>query len=114
MEGLEFKVLADRAIFIVYHIGLHLLIILKHKDIYKAMAGGNGIPQPNELIKLIAAYAFAIYCPEVIFNGLKFDVQFGLMLLGAVGVANLTDIRNYLKEFNNGKKEDTTKENHPS
>jgi len=113
MEGLEFKILADRAIFIVYHIGLHLLIIIKHKDIYKAMAGGNGIPQPNELIKLIAAYAFAIYCPEVIFNGLNFDVQFGLMLLGAVGVANLTDIKNYLKEFN-AKEKNTTKEKYTS
>lgn len=81
--------LVDLFFYLALYAALLLFSVVHRKDIYKAACGGNGIPQPNELIKLFSVYIFTIYGNEVIHGSIVFDLSFGICLLGAIGVANL-------------------------
>ena len=100
----QFWAVAKVLVYLTYYITILIFSIKHRKDIYKAACGGNGVPQPNELIKLFAVYSFCIYSNEVIFGGLPFNLEFGLMLLGAIGIANLGKFK--MSEINFKSKKD--------
>jgi hypothetical protein len=85
----EFWLWSKMAGFSTYYLLLCIFIIKHWNNVYIAACGGNGKLQPNEMIKLFCVFIFAIYCNPVIFGMIEFNLQFGLTLLGGIGVANL-------------------------
>jgi hypothetical protein len=110
--NLAYKVL-HLFIYIGYYAYIIIFTIMHRKDIYRAACGGNGMPQPNELVKLFSVYSLAIYSNEVIHQNTEFNFEFGLFLLGCIGIANMGKFK--LEKFketfmDKEKKEEETKE----
>ena len=85
----QFNLIIDSFVYLAYYAAILLFTIKHRKDIYTAACGGNGIPQPNELVKLFSVYILTIYSNEVAHQHVAFDIQFGVFLLGCIGIANL-------------------------
>ena len=81
--------IVDLAVYLSWYAAIILLLIFKWNSIWVAACGGNGKPQPNEVLKLGFVFASFIYANEIIHTHIKFDGQFGLFLLAGVGLANL-------------------------
>lgn len=79
----------DMMIYLGYYVFIIIFTLKHRKDIYRAACGGNGMPQPNELVKLFSVYSLIIYSNEVIHSNVEFNLNFGGFLLACIGVANL-------------------------
>lgn len=84
-----FHDIINNFVYFAYYFYIIIFTLLHRRDIYKAACGGNGIPQPNELVKLFSAYGLTIYINESIHSHVEFDLNLGIFLLGCIGIANL-------------------------
>lgn len=64
------------------------------KDIWIAACGGNGKPQPDELLKLTSFYFICSHYIEHQFRGAPFDLDMALVFVSIVGVTKLPDMFN--------------------
>lgn len=62
------------------------------KSIWIATCGGNGKPQPDEMLKLASFYFLCSHYIEHQFRGADFDLDMSLVFIGAVGVTKLPEI----------------------
>lgn len=54
--------------------------------IWKGICGGNGIPQPNELVKFFATYIYVFDSGLYMLLDKPVDIAFMAMTLGTIGV----------------------------
>jgi hypothetical protein len=85
--------------FIAYSL-LFGISIYYWKEIWLAACGGNGKPQPDELLKLASFYFICSHYIEHQFRGAPFDLEMAMVFVGIVGVLKMPEI------FNKGKKEE--------
>lgn len=77
----------------LYTLGFHLFLKWRWKLIWKGICGGNGIPQPNELIKFFAVYVYVIDSGLYMFLNKTVDIPFMVMTLGVVGITTFGKIQ---------------------
>lgn len=66
---------------------MFFFIIYRHKELYKAACGGNGIPQPNEVMQLAAPFLFFSHFIEFQYGGQVFNWEFCGILMAITGVS---------------------------
>jgi hypothetical protein len=61
----------------------------KRITIWKGICGGNGIPQPNEIVRALAGWAFYFNVGLILFFSFPLDLAFLGLLLGVVGITSI-------------------------
>lgn len=78
---------AERIImFSVYMFLFLAFVFINRKEIYVAACEGNGIPQPNEIVKLWAAFIYIVNCGLYMFFDKPMDLIFVAENLGILGI----------------------------
>jgi hypothetical protein len=72
----------------IYYLVPLYVIFLKRVDVWKGICGGNGIPQPNELVRGITMLAIWIEYGRVLFFNTELDIAFLGLLLGVLGISS--------------------------
>ena len=92
MEEKYNPTILDNFFFVLFFISQLFIIYIKRKEIWKGLCGGNGIPQPNELIKMSAWLAMNFEFALHLFFKEELDIAF-LTFLGVIlGISNLTSL----------------------
>lgn len=86
---MSFNQILDLVMYSLYYGICAFIGVYYWRDIWKAACGGNGIPQPEELAKLVALIAFTVDVNEILFRDKETDVVFMGMILGVMGVSSL-------------------------
>lgn len=60
---------------------------IKKVDIWRGICGGNGTPQPNELVRGITMLAIWIEYGQILFFGATLNLPFLGLLLGVLGIS---------------------------
>lgn len=89
-------------IFLTIYVGfIGWIIFIKRYSIWKGICGGNGVPQPNELVKIPA---FMGICYSIAYTTiLHYDPNTEMLIFLAtiIGVTSISNIKNPLKKKGN-------------
>lgn len=87
--------------FLGYSIGFWIYITFlgsivgwKWNLVWKGICGGNGIPQPNELIKAVALLFVALESGLHMFEGKTVDIPYVALMLGVLGISTYAKLQN--------------------
>lgn len=71
-----------------------LIVILNRKSIWKGICGGNGVPQPDELIKVAVLIALYYEFGEIQFLNSNVDYAYLGMQFTVLGISAFTSHQN--------------------
>lgn len=80
--------------FWIYILFLSVVVGLNWKGVWKGICGGNGIPQPNELIKAVALLFVALESGLHMFEDKKVDLPYVALMLGVLGISTYAKLQN--------------------
>ena len=79
--------------FYIYCILIAIFTVINWGSIWKGVCGGNGIPQPNEIIKMFAVYIYALDCGLHMFEAKDIDIMFMGLNLGVLGITSFSKLQ---------------------
>jgi hypothetical protein len=100
-------VLIDYIFLSLFFIIQIFIIFLKRFSIWKGVCGGNGVPQPNEVIKISAFLTINFEWAQVMFLHYPSDIETLISAATIIGITSFPNLKN-IKNVNKKQEDKST------